>query len=193
MTSFTVVFDHNTGACNYRTPPPFNCAPVFGVIEPNSTKEVVVSFSPDHQSQFFADTMEIKLNGQIAYTFDIVGQAWVNNMYSILAPKSQLEDDKYKKNLKVKPVPHEYMTASALHSDDNQPPSKALILIFVHHVSSEVEEEVSVDSRSRLTTGKDRESSSKSRTQAQSDTSKAKVVKEVEVGCVKSAQVKKVS
>lgn len=166
---------------------------MFGVIDPNSTEELVVSFSPDHQSQFFADTMEIKLNDQIAYTFDIVGQAWGNNMYSILAPKSQLEDDHYKKYLKIKPVPHEYMTASALHSDDNPPTPKPLILIFVHHISSEVEEDVSVDS---LATGKDRgsrSSSSKSRTQTQSATSKAKVVKEVEVGCVKSARVKKVS
>lgn len=182
------------GANNYRAPPPFDCKPVLGVIDPNTTKELVVSFTPDHQSQSYADTIEIKLNGQTAYSFDIVGQAWANNMYSILGHRTQLEADEYKKDLQIQPYQHEYMSVSALTPEEGPPPPKALILIFVHHVSNENEDGVSTSASDCVAPPiSERTASGRSKTRLGSGVgSKAKVVKEVEVGCIKSAMVKKV-
>ena len=159
-----------------------------GVIEANSSKEFIVSFSPDHQSQAYAETINIKLNGQTAYTFNIVGQAWANNMYSVLAPQTQREDKEHKNDLKVKPVNYEYMAASARDLDEAPPPPEALILIFIHHVGDQSGVGVAPTSAN-----KERSGSGRSKTNIHSGVgSRAKVVKEVEVGCVKSALVKKV-
>ena len=160
-------------------------------------KEIVVSFSPDHQSQAYADTLDIKLNGQSTYTFNITGQAWVNNMYSILAPQYD-EFNGITKDLEFKPIPYEYMTASAIRPDPPQP--KALSLIFVHQTIDEddiesEDEDVEVLIARYKEKYKDRAASgNKGKQQAtQSTSSKYKVIKELEVGCIKSANVKKVS
>lgn len=162
------------------------------MIEANSTSELVVSFAPDHQSQYFADTLDIKLNGQSMYTFDITGQAWGNNMYSILPPK--YENYRYKKYVKIKPIPYEFMTASDIHDDEDIPPPKALILMFVHHTSDKTEgvdtvEPPPVSTRSASGKGK----GAAARGGSALVRSGLKIIKEVEVGCIKTAQVKKAS
>lgn len=177
-----------------------------GTIDANSTCELTISFSPDHQSQHYADTLNIKINGHTKYTFNISGQAWVNNMYSILAPKYD-EYNGITKDLEFKPVPYEYMSASALLPDPPQP--KALSLIFVHSTSQEKEgggggvtEEDEDNMEVLIARYKER---SKERgvsggkggkpsqhQQLQATSSKYKVIKELEVGCIKSNNVKKV-
>ena len=192
------------GAVNYRAPPPFDVKPTSGTIDANSTSEVTISFSPDHQSQHYADTLDIKINGHTKYTFNIIGQAWVNNMYSILAPKYD-EYNGITKDLEFKPVPYEYMSASALLPDPPQP--KALILIFVHSTSQEKEgggiaeeEEDNMEvliarykerSKERGVSGGKGGKPSQQQLQ-QPTSSKYKVIKELEVGCIKSNNVKKV-
>ena len=194
------------GAVNYRAPPPFDVKPTSGTIDANSMKEINISFSPDHQSQHYADTLDIKINGQTKYTFNITGQAWVNNMYSILAPQYD-EYNGITKSLEFKPVPYEYMSASALLPDPPQP--KTLSLIFVHSTSEEEEEEDGVAdgreednmevliarykerSKERGTSGG--KGGKPSQQQQQAASSKYKVIKELEVGCIKSNNVKKVS
>ena len=190
------------------------------MIDPNATREIIVYFSPDHQSQAYADTLEIKLNGQCAYTMDIVGQAWSNNMYAVQVPHHQ--DDDISKHLKIKPIKWEYMTASASLPEGTSPPPKPLLMMFVHHVredgdspstkaiitsASGVEEREASGKKKteangteeRDTSGKskalagERGPSGKSKVQMQlAESGGAKVVKELEVGCIKSAQVKKV-
>lgn len=181
-----------SGASNYRAPPPFDCLPVAGIIESNATKELVVSFSPDHQSQLYADTLDIKLNRNSAYTFDIVGKAWGNNMYSLVPPKHR--EDEWRKKLKIQPFQFEYMEATENHPGDTVPPPKALILLFVYHTSQIPAEDYDVMDRvTPPTTGKDRTVSGKGKARAQSAlTSRAKIIKEIEVGCIKTGLVKKV-
>ena len=208
MFTFGYFFISNliTGAVNYRAPFPFDVKPTFGTIDANSMKEITISFSPDHQSQYYADTLDIKINGQTKYAFNITGQAWVNNMYSILAPQYD-EYNGITKDLEFKPVPYEYMSASVLIPDPPQP--KTLSLIFVHSTSEE-EEGAAVDStgggdednmealiarykersKERGTSGG--KGGKPSQQQQQVTSSKYKVVKELEVGCIKSNNVKKV-
>lgn len=193
------------GAVNYRAPPPFDVKPTSGTIDANSTKDITVSFSPDHQSQSYADTLDVKINGQTKYTFDITGQAWVNNMYSILAPQYD-EYNGITKDLEFKPIPYEYMSSSVLLPDTPQP--KTLSLIFVHSSSEEEEaqggvvdggEEDNMEtliarykerSKERGTSGGGK--GGKPSTHQHVASSKCKVVKELEVGCIKSNNVKKV-
>lgn len=192
------------GAVNYRAPPPFDVKPTSGTIDANSVKEITISFSPDHQSQFYADTLDIKINGQTKYTFNITGQAWVNNMYSILAPQYD-EYNGITKDLEFKPVPYEYMSASALLPDPPQP--KTLSLIFVHSTSEEEEEEGVADGRDEdnmevlIVRYKERskergtnggKGGKPSQQQQQAASSKYKVIKELKVGCIKSNNIKKV-
>lgn len=54
------------GATNYNGEPPFTCVSCEGTIEGDGgCSEISVSFSPDHQSSSYADTMYIDLNGQV--------------------------------------------------------------------------------------------------------------------------------
>ena len=161
-------------------------------------KEITITFSPDHQSQYYADTLNIKVNGQTKYTFNITGQAWVNSMYSILAPHYD-EYNGITKDLEFKPVPYEYMSASALLPDPPQP--KTLSLIFIHSTSEEDgvidggdEDNIEVlmarykeKSKERATSG------GKGGKTQQATNSKYKVIKELEIGCIRSNNVKKVS
>ena len=166
-----------------------------GVIEANSTQDLVITFCPDHQSEYYADTLDIKLNGQSAYTFDIVGTVWGNNMYSLIPPK--FREDDYKKELKIQPFKFEFMDFSAYESVP--PPPEPLIILFIFHTSTikYKQEEYDVDDISETvappSAGKDRTVSGKGKGRVQSaPSSRGKIVKEVEVGCIKTALVKKV-
>ena len=192
-----------SGAVNYRAPPAFDVVPMCGKIAANSTEEISVLFAPDHQTRFYADTLNVKINNKSTYTFNIAGQAWVNNMYSILAPGYD-EYDGLTKDLEIKPVPQEFMTASAILPDPPQP--ETLGLIFVHHVSDEevdLGEGVDVEVLIARYKEKYKDKYTKERAtsaaggkgkgqQQQPVPSKYKVIKELEVGCIKSASVKKV-
>ena len=54
------------GACNYSGQPPFMCVPREGVVEGEGTKEVRVTFSPDHQSHAYSDKLIVEYNGKVS-------------------------------------------------------------------------------------------------------------------------------
>ena len=182
------------GTYNHRAPPPFDCLPLAGVIEANSTQDLIVTFCPDHQSEYYADTLDIKLYGQSAYTLDIVGRVWGNNMYSLVPPK--FREDEWKKELKIQPLHFEFIDFNA--DDSVPPPPEPLILLFTFHTSTiKYKKEYDIDDITETeappSAGKDRSVSGKGKGRVPSaPSSRGKIVKEVEVGCIKTALVKKV-
>ena len=61
------------GATNYNGEPPFTCVTCEGTIEGcGGSSEISVSFTPDHQSSSYADTMYIDLNGHVSMFVGII-------------------------------------------------------------------------------------------------------------------------
>ena len=53
------------GACNYSGQPAFVCVPSEGVVMGESSKEVRIFFSPDHQSKAYSDRLLVEYNGKV--------------------------------------------------------------------------------------------------------------------------------
>ena len=53
-----------TGAQNNNGQQVFDCVPANGVIPPGSHVDIVVTFAPDHPSDFYSDGVRIDLFGQ---------------------------------------------------------------------------------------------------------------------------------
>lgn len=45
----------------------FGCEPCHGTLEPAESKEILISFSPDHCSDLFCDELEVNVNGIVGF------------------------------------------------------------------------------------------------------------------------------
>lgn len=74
---------HVLGPSNYNGMAVFNCVPAHGTIGPGESKEVTVSFSPDHASELYADEVSVEINsGDKPYAVKLLGRGWQNIMYT---------------------------------------------------------------------------------------------------------------
>ena len=73
---------HHTGTQNNNGQQVFDCVPANGVIPPGSAIDIVVTFAPDHPSDFYSDGVRIDLFGQEEqHVFQIKGMAKPHIMY----------------------------------------------------------------------------------------------------------------
>ncbi|KAK2547953.1 Cilia- and flagella-associated protein 74 [Acropora cervicornis] len=74
---------HVQGPSNNNGMAVFNCVPAHGTIGPGESKEVTVSFSPDHASELYADEVSVEINsGDKPYAVKLLGRGWQNIMYT---------------------------------------------------------------------------------------------------------------
>ncbi|RMX35928.1 hypothetical protein pdam_00005199 [Pocillopora damicornis] len=73
---------HALGPSNYNGMAVFDCVPAQGVIGPGESKEITISFNPDHPSQLYADEVSVEINnGEQPYSVRLLGRAWPNIVY----------------------------------------------------------------------------------------------------------------
>lgn len=115
---------------------------------------------------------------QHAYTVDVCGKAWSNNMYVMqqTAPDGPSHS--------VQPSREESMAAVIPLPDGHTPPPIPLVVLLVHHVG-----EGGDTASTAAVHGTRKEGSSKAGGLQQDG---VKVTREIEVGCVRTALVKKV-
>ncbi|XP_066929117.1 cilia- and flagella-associated protein 74-like isoform X2 [Clytia hemisphaerica] len=84
-----VVTKHIDGDNEFRIGPPnksgicvFGCEPMHGTMEPGESKEIIISFSPDHLSQLFRDELIFDVNGVREFLkLHLVGRSWPSITY----------------------------------------------------------------------------------------------------------------
>jgi len=60
----------------------FGCEPTHGTLDPGDSKEIVISFSPDHASDLFRDEMLFDINGVREFlNVHLIGRAWPSIVY----------------------------------------------------------------------------------------------------------------
>ncbi|XP_031572476.1 cilia- and flagella-associated protein 74-like [Actinia tenebrosa] len=73
---------HVVGPSNYNGIAVIDCVPAQGVIGAGESKEISVTFSPDHPSIHYADVMTVEINnGDQAQTIKLEGRAWPTLVY----------------------------------------------------------------------------------------------------------------
>lgn len=73
---------HVLGPSNYNGMAVFDCVPAKGVIGPGESKEITISFSPDHASELYADEVSVEINsGDEPYSIKLLGRAWQNIVF----------------------------------------------------------------------------------------------------------------
>ncbi|XP_073247249.1 cilia- and flagella-associated protein 74-like [Porites lutea] len=73
---------HVLGPSNYNGMAVFDCVPAKGVIGPGESKEITISFNPDHASELYADEVAVEINsGDEPYSIKLLGRAWQNIVY----------------------------------------------------------------------------------------------------------------
>ncbi|KAM4016315.1 cilia- and flagella-associated protein 74 isoform 2-T2 [Anomaloglossus baeobatrachus] len=69
------------GPQNYNGRSVFSVTPVEGAIQPEKTQDVLVSFTPDHESVLYSDILTVELFGKIAHTIQLKGASRNHIMY----------------------------------------------------------------------------------------------------------------
>lgn len=72
--------------CSFLIGPPnrsslcvFGCKPAHGILNPGESKDIMISFSPDHASELYRDELLINVNGAEEFTHvHLVGRGWPN-------------------------------------------------------------------------------------------------------------------
>lgn len=73
---------HALGPSNYNGMAVFDCVPAQGIIGPGESKEITISFNPDHASELYADEVSVEINnGDQPYSVKLLGRAWSNIVY----------------------------------------------------------------------------------------------------------------
>lgn len=54
-----------SGTRNYNGQSVFSVVPVDGIIDPGKTQDFTVTFSPDHESRYFSDRLQVVLFGKV--------------------------------------------------------------------------------------------------------------------------------
>ncbi|XP_065655305.1 cilia- and flagella-associated protein 74 isoform X2 [Hydra vulgaris] len=70
------------GPSNYSGMCVFGCSPFNGVIKPGESKEILLTFSPDHASDLFCDTLKINNENNELCSVKLCGRAWDSSVYS---------------------------------------------------------------------------------------------------------------
>ncbi|XP_048581567.1 cilia- and flagella-associated protein 74 isoform X2 [Nematostella vectensis] len=73
---------HVVGPSNFNGLAVIDCVPAQGTIGAGETKEITVTFTPDHPSEHYADEMAVEINnGERAHTVKLIGRAWPHIVY----------------------------------------------------------------------------------------------------------------
>ena len=147
---------------------------------------------------------ELSTNGYIimttpsqrAYTIQLRGRAWTNNMY-ILTDEITVSEEQTSKASSAIQLSNEESMAATLHVPDGQSiPPQPLVLLFVHHLSNLEPQDKDGDKSSPSLHNSSNDSlrkngGNKSKVNT-ADGDGAKVTRELHVGCIKTSLVKKV-
>ncbi|GCB65737.1 hypothetical protein scyTo_0009999 [Scyliorhinus torazame] len=69
------------GTQNYRDQSVFSVSPIEGSIGPMQSQEFEVTFSPDHESLYYSDCMQVELFDKVAHTIQLKGAAREHLMF----------------------------------------------------------------------------------------------------------------